>query len=205
MFSRNKQKGFISAELGIGILVISLLTIMGFLAATDLDDEITRSSNNGVDVVGEFSHIGRIFKQIADEGRYEEYQEKRLEIFRQDEESDNGFNGLKSFYESMGIDLSNTYHYYIGSASYLFYYPLKDVKFEFTHYIDHMKARITIRRNCSNWLPIISEAYPNVFDKNCSDVGDSGELESTQVLINANSKETFDKGDFLEGTWMGDL
>ena len=43
MFKRNKQKGFISAELGIGILVISLLTIMGFLAASDLDDEISRS------------------------------------------------------------------------------------------------------------------------------------------------------------------
>ena len=39
---QRKQGGFISAELGIGILVISLLTIMGFLAATDLDDEISR-------------------------------------------------------------------------------------------------------------------------------------------------------------------
>ena len=73
MFLRkSKQGGFVSAELGIGILVISLLTIMGFLAATDLDDEISRvpSGNPMTYLSTIFAHSISSTQTVVDAGKW---------------------------------------------------------------------------------------------------------------------------------------
>ncbi len=70
---KRKQGGFISAELGIGILVISLLTIIGFLAATDLDKSISRSPKKGeVDEIYSLIHQSVVlYQESMKSGEYD--------------------------------------------------------------------------------------------------------------------------------------
>ena len=220
MFLRKrKQGGFISAELGIGILVISLLTIMGFLAAADLDDEISRSPKIedmkpttpiSTDVVNIIKGLQGGINSGTYSSMYEDMKMENRFAYRLVSKLYSMYSQPLSFFSSTGDSVSNTTQ------------PGDRENAEFRHITwvdsrhDHGYVEIKLYPNntitmithlasdyCSEYLPGLKKDIPLMFH-NVECTGSKISVRKT-LTENTDFLGVLDEDSSLDGTWMGDL
>ena len=198
MFKRNKQKGFISAELGIGILVISLLTIMGFLAAKDLDDEISRAPSKKEMV--EQSPAGKAFacslNALQDGINSGEYSNNY----------DQGYSP-SAISNKLGLFPSNHWKTYASTVNGIGVTSTLDNNIRVV-FSPSTKDSVVIslrlmKGSSSKYLAELKSWFPKFVDNiACSD---SVECIFTQTIKAGDNWLVKEEENPLDGTWMGDL
>ncbi len=225
MFIRNKQKGFISAELGIGILIISLLTILGFLAAMDLDDEISRSSG-GSNITGPYSgELQEVIDVILALETNTIGKDTLIKIYEDAEATglENQHFGNYVFEAVVPAPLRSSFKFQpnMGQSS---FYELGDLMFVFkTFYDNHMSYELvaghyasgpeTFQR-CLVLVDSLQDVLPklnSVFQCNKDSVNRVIDLTIRPTPNSSSQSGTisevygYNEDSSLNGTWMGDL